>query len=91
MTPMKKMEQLQDRVDKTNKKVLEKRKQLLSPTPKQLDTQIRFSSCGGGLLFVTGCFIHIVYHTRSAAISLYITGSLMLLNAGILKIKKSKS
>ena len=53
MTPMKKMEQLQDRVDKTNKKVLEKRKQLLSPTPEQLDMQIRFSSCGSGLLLVT--------------------------------------
>lgn len=91
MNPVEKMNQLQRRVDAVNHRVLKKRAQMMKPTKKQMEISILVSAGGSVVFLIAAGIVYYVYHLHLQAASLAVIAGLLLLNAAIMKNKKSKS
>lgn len=91
MNPVEKMNELQRRVDAVNHSVMKKREQLMKPTKKQMEISVLVSTGGSIVFLIVPGVVYFVYHLHLQAASCTAIAGLLLLNAGIMKNKKSKS
>lgn len=91
MNPVEKMNELQRRVDAVNHRVMKKREQLMKPTKKQMEISVLVSAGGSVVFLIVAGVVYFVYHLYLQAASCAAIAGLLLLNAGIMKNKKSKS
>ena len=91
MNPVEKMNELQRRVDAVNHSVMKKREQLMKPTKKQMEISVLVSTGGSIVFLIVAGVVYFVYHLPLQAASCTAIAGLLLLNAGIMKNKKSKS
>lgn len=84
------LKKAQQHVQAMDDKLMKKRESLRYPSEASLRRQIGVSCCGGVALLVVASGT-LLLSTPVWSISLATTGALMLTNAGLLKIKKSKS
>lgn len=91
MNPVEKMNELQRHVDAVNHSVMKKREQLMKPTKKQMEISVLVSAGGSVVFLIVAGVVYFVYHLHLQAASCTAIAGLLLLNAGIMKNKKSKS
>lgn len=91
MNPVEKMNQVQRRVDAVNHRVMKKREQLMKPTKKQMEMSILASIVCSTFFLIMAGIVFFVYRLHLQAASLTAIAGLLLLNAAIMKNKKSKS
>lgn len=91
MNPVEKVNQIQRRVDAVNHRVMKKREQLMKPTKKQMEMSILVSAGCSIVFLIMAGIVFFVYRLHLQAASLAAVAGLLLLNAAIMKNKKSKS